>query len=116
MITITPDTIMRTVIDTGSDDLYAWADVLEEQGDPRAAGLRLVSDRRHQPLRGEDLYGWVSKAHLSDLRPEAIDPAAHSRLRGFPVGLAGDGDLYRCYGYRSVAFLALAAALTENKS
>ena len=101
-------------IDDGDDSLLpVWADALEDVGDLRAAGLRLVGGRRPLPLK--DQYAWTEAAPYwwPDDRPGY---AIGSLLEALPDGMRCGVHRSRSvaavsYGTRSAAYLALASAL-----
>lgn len=103
---------LTAAIDAGDDAcLPLLADLLEERGDPRAAGLRLSFFRSPSTVKGplhpsvEARHGWQAGAGHS-----------HSIHHDLAVMLdrhtAPDrwGD-WRLYGSRSAAYLAIAEAL-----
>lgn len=106
---------LTAAIDAGDDiALPMLADVLEEMGDARAAGLRRVGNRspgweRHAVGR---LHWWQRAPSKRYLRILCTVPAkTFARLQTEPKYVAGELRYYRA---RTAAFLALAAALTAD--
>ncbi len=105
-----PVAVLRAVIDAGDDSaLTALADALEETGDARAAGVRLIDGQKPDELYDESGWVWLSQPGC----PTGLS----QRVFG---GLVEDeeerrNDQERIYPTRSAAFLALAEALTESE-
>lgn len=99
-------------LDAGDDDkvtLPALADRLEELGDPRAAGLRLIGSRQpwHMP---SGRIGWFLAGADYELPSDWPDPPQESLLLG---------GIYRAlegtnWDSRSHALLALAEAMLSE--
>lgn len=105
--------ILCAALDRGDDTaLVPLADYLEEMGDTRAAGLRLVGDRR--PARA-GVLGWVWLEYDGG---SATVPASillrmpeHDKVLTIWRSTIRSQIMQRGYPSRSVAFLALAEAL-----
>lgn len=121
-MTTTDTTIaaLCAAIDAGDDTaLGPLADALEEQGDPRAAGLRVVAGRGKRPA-----YQWGGRcrwyaaqapaypAPEASLSPWAVSVAAFRRLAGGEAPPDTERGWVE-YGSPLSAYLALAAALAR---
>lgn len=110
----TPDLAhLLAALDAGDDSaILPLADALEEAGDPRAAGLRLVGDRRPAGCVWRQTQPWPTPSVLAACQlPEDVYrrlPSPCDR-RGYDL----DGD-WLSYPNRSTVYLALAAALTPE--
>lgn len=118
MIT-TDHTALLAAIDAGDDSaLPTLADLLEERGEVRAAGLRSLIGSGRQPGRYSERpvsspWYW-SAAEAARQTPEEIPWHAMGLLRGVGWDRYEDGVWWVCYPTRSAAFLALARALAES--
>jgi len=116
----TADTItgLLAAIDAGDDALLPiLADALEDVADARAAGLRLISDRRpHVGLStGDGGVLWSRGcvyARVFAPRSQLPD-AVYDRLKGGRIRRRIDWPT-RLYPTRTAAYFTLAAALTEG--
>jgi hypothetical protein len=94
--------------------LALLADALEEASDPRAAGLRRAAwfCRSPESANGGALWGWCRKRRNRAYLPHHLARRWFDRLP--PQGAPGrTGTPAMWYPSRSVAFLALAEALTH---
>jgi hypothetical protein len=119
-------------IDAGDDSvLPILADALEDAGDPRADGLRLVGDRQPErntwianidadaPLQeGSPLWLWRRTRPLRARagHPERLAPRLFERLPHPASNYVAQlgRDHVRPYPTRSAAYLALGAALLDS--
>lgn len=118
-MTTTDMAALCAVIDAGDDSaLPILADLLEETGDPRAAGLRRLGRLRRKATpyrvaetRSSDAgcWGWGPTSH-----PDAVRHGYAVPIRVFrrlTTSLGWGSRTYRAHSSRSAAYLALAAAL-----
>ena len=101
--------LLSAAIDAGDESaLTTLADLLEEAGDGRAAGLRMVGDRRpaSAPEGCTPSGNWWWEQRDRPSLPNHITP--HESLR-FSRRSTWAGD--HCFTSRSAALLALAEAL-----
>lgn len=117
----TLDEIIR-LVDTGDDTpllLAEWADVLEEMGNPRAAGLRMIGNYRPKVMPGGEagwtgIYSrpfgsltWSDQESWEIAYPDEWSSGVYDRLVGWSTRWDHAGKFYPT---RSDAILALAAA------
>jgi hypothetical protein len=101
---------LRQLIDDGDDTaLPILADAMEEAGDPRADGLRLVGDRK--PL----VTGWATWYHDANGN-DGVSALPYRRvwLRIETRRAAYVSDSCISFRSRSIAYLALAEALVTE--
>ena len=124
MTTMTTEiTHLLAALDAGDDSvLPILADALEEAGDPRAAGLRRVGDRRPWALwdRWRWLWGALDAGLGAPVTPESLaavlEKPIWDRLQGDRPGPEqgwSDSARFVEYDTASAALLALAEALAN---
>jgi hypothetical protein len=98
-------------IDEGRDELLpVLADTLDDLGDPRAEGLRLIEEQEPDEIHPDYQPGWLwlSKPGC----PTGLPASVFERLRGDDETRRNDTE--RIYPSRHAAILALAQALTPT--
>jgi hypothetical protein len=100
-----------SAIDAGDDSaLPILADALEEAGDPRADGVRLVVAGRYEPARNGVGCYWTE----FDDEAGAIPAALFGRAIRLRLHRVWTGSTLH-YDDRSAAYLALAEALADGQ-
>lgn len=101
-------------VDAGDDTVLPQvADLLEEQGDARAAGMRELLRIKWRPVRklaaSVAVWVWEKVSQRQDALPFHLPKQVFNAL--LPKGAPREGAVAMAYPTRSLAFLALAAAL-----
>lgn len=120
MLLVTPDiAAMYAAIDDGDDGtLPIMADALEEAGDVRAAGVRILLCAGYQPYKRANSWCWhnaeavVSEPWLTGASILPFD--IYRRLRGGNRSTLNGHEYMAGYPKMSDAYLALAEAMTSQ--
>jgi hypothetical protein len=121
MPTLTDRTALLAALDAGDDSvILILADCLEEECDPLAAGLRMVTGHRPLPQSGMNTAVAPRWLWVSDSDPDTPRFMTDCRLPQDIIGRlpspAGLNTEHRRYfRTRSAAYLALAQALVESQ-